>query len=298
MKRAAVWWILLALLVSACAAFLPKPRPAPVERRLAVEEGAEAPAVMPATEKTGITERPAGQTLPQRRIIYEASLELVVEDTERAAREATAIATDLGGYVVSANLYRVDDQVRGTMTVRVPQERFEEALERFRRLAVRVDREERRTQDVTTEYVDLTARLQNLEATEAELRALLSEVRQRTQRASDVMEVYRELTRVREEIETLKGRLQMLDQLSALATIHLTFIPYELRQPVPAQRWDPRLTLRRAWGTLVVVGRFLVDAGIYFLVVGIPVLSVLTAVGVLVVRLARALVRRRRPAGE
>ncbi len=216
-------------------------------------------------------------SLPEgtRRIIYTASLVLVVEDPETTAPMIAQLAAQLDGYIVSSNLYRVNGRLRGTLSLRVPQDRFEEALTRLRALAVRVDQETRQTQDVTTEYVDLQARLTNLEATEEELRALLTEVRKRSQRASDVLEVYRELTRVREEIERLKGRIQMLDRLTSYATIEVTLVPYELREPI-AERWDPRVTLYRAWGTLVRGVQLVVDGLIYALVVGAPVLVVLT----------------------
>ncbi len=216
-------------------------------------------------------------SLPEgtRRIIYTASLVLVVEDPETAAPMIAQLAAQLDGYIVSSNLYRVNGRLRGTLSLRVPQDRFEEALTRLRALAVRVDQETRQTQDVTTEYVDLQARLTNLEATEEELRALLTEVRKRSQRASDVLEVYRELTRVREEIERIKGRIQMLDRLTSYATIEVTLVPYELREPI-AERWDPRVTLYRAWGTLVRGVQLVVDGLIYALVVGAPVLVVLT----------------------
>ncbi len=216
-------------------------------------------------------------SLPEgtRRIIYTASLVLVVEDPETTAPMIAQLAAQLDGYIVSSNLYRVNGRLRGTLSLRVPQDRFEEALTRLRALAVRVDQETRQTQDVTTEYVDLQARLTNLEATEEELRALLTEVRKRSQRASDVLEVYRELTRVREEIERIKGRIQMLDRLTSYATIEVTLVPYELREPI-AERWDPRVTLYRAWGTLVRGVQLVVDGLIYALVVGAPVLVVLT----------------------
>lgn len=293
-----LWLVLLGLLlslgISGCVA-RPTPTPPPQPALPDVtEKVVEKPAVsalpeggMPKTEDLTAVELPV-----ERRIIYEATLVLVVQDTERAAQQVIRATEALGGYVVNATLYRVDSQVRGNITVRVPQERFEDALARFRELAVRVDREERSTQDVTTEYVDLEARLQNLQATEQELRALLREVRQRTQQASDIMEVYRELTRVREEIERIKGRMQVLDRLTAYATIDITLQPYELSQPV-SQRWDPRITLRRAWSTLLRAGQVLVDAVIYLVVVGLPLAVAVGIPAAGLVVLVRRL--RRRP---
>lgn len=261
--------LLVAVILSACASATPTPDERVVLVTKEVEKIVERPASLG---------QPFAQTVrvpeAERRIIYTASLVLVVEDPETAAEEVARVVTNLGGYIATANLYRVNGRVRGTLTLRVPQERFEAALAQLRELAVRVDRETRETEDVTSEYVDLNARLKNLEATEAELRALLSEVRKRSQRASDVLEVYRELTRVREEIERIKGRIQMLEQLTTFATITVELVPYELRQPV-GQRWDPRVTLHRAWSTLVQGGQLVIDVLIYGVVVGVPLMFVL-----------------------
>lgn len=248
-------------------------------------------AAAPVQEET--TAATGEEALPdvERRIIYEADITLVVRDTEESARRVQDLAGQLGGYVVRANFYRQDGALAGNMTIRVPQEHFQEALDRLKGFAVRVDRENIRTNDVTSEYVDLQARLKNLEATEQELRELLKEVRQQTKSASDILEVYRELTRVREQIEEIKGRLQMLDKLTTYATINVELTPYELAQPVSTHPWDPRVTLHRAWGALLNVLRFLLDATIYLVVVVLPAVILALIPLTLVVFLLRFLWR-------
>ena len=283
MNRIRTSWVRLGLLLIltvpllvACARALPAPREAPAPKPVTAKEA------FVAEETTAVTTSPA---LP-RRIIYEADLELVVEDTQAAADSISAIVKELGGYVAETSLYRREDTLTGTMTVRVPQERFQEALQRFRALAIRVERESIRTNDVTQEYVDLQARLKNLEATEKELRALLSEVRKETKSASDIIEVYRELTRVRSEIEQIKGRLQVLDTLTNLATIRITLVPYELSRPISG-RWDPRVTLHQAWRNLIRGLRFLVDLAIYLIVVVLPLAALALIPTFLVIYLLR-----------
>ncbi len=295
MRSLSQYTILALLLISAlaagCAARAPVPAPA-VQKEVAparVEYSREAPGVI--VEKTAAKPSVEVPLEEPRRIIYEARMVISVEDPEATAQAISALVKSLGGYVADANLYRQNEKMAGTVTVRVPQEKFDEARERIRDLAKRVDREELNTNDVTSEYVDLQARLKNLEATEEELRALLTEVRKRAQRASDVLEVYRELTRVREEIEALKGRLQVLDKLTTYATITVELRPYELAQPAGG-RWDPRVTLHRAWGTLVNLLHTLVDVGIYLVVVVLPVLVLMAIPIAILVVMVRALVRR------
>lgn len=290
-----IWFpvLLVILLAAGCRA-----RPTPTVEEVAppMEKAVPRPEV-PTTAKE-VIEQPAAEAVPEipRRIIYEGHLVISVDDPEATADQIAALVKEMGGYVADASLYRYNDKMAGRMTVRVPQVRFDEARERIRSLARRVDREELQTNDVTSEYVDLQARLKNLEATEEELRALLTEVRKRAQRASDVLDVYRELTRVRSEIEQIKGRLQMLDKLTTFATITVELRPYELAQPVSG-RWDPRITLHQAWTTLINVFHVLVDVGIYLVVVGLPVLVVAAIPITVLVALVRSLVRRRTRSG-
>ncbi len=261
-------FVLTSGILSACAAReipLPHNAPAPVTRSLDV--GPAEAVSQYASEETTVPD-------VSRRIIYEADLELVVQDAKKAAQEIGKMAEALGGYVAEAHLYRNEGVLTGNMTIRVPQEQFQEALDRLHRLAVRVDRESLRTNDVTQQYVDLQARLKNLEATEEELRALLHEVREENKNASDIIEVYRELTRIRSEIEQIKGRLRVLDTLTTLATIRITLTPYELSRPL-SNPWDPRVTFYEAWRTLLKGVRFLINAAIYLVVVVLP-LAILT----------------------
>jgi hypothetical protein len=222
----------------------------------------------------------------EQMIIRTADLALRVEDTETAVNQIRDVANSLGGYLVSTNLYRADDQLRGTVSLRVPAESFDVALDRLKTLAIKVERENISSQDVTEEYSDLGARLRNLEATEIELLALLTDVRERTRNAEDVLAVHRELTSIRGEIEQIKGRMQYLERLTALATINVELIP-EAEQPIVEEGWQPLSTLRSALRGLVNVGQFLVDAAIYLVVLVLPVLAVIVAPVIVLVLLVR-----------
>jgi hypothetical protein len=228
-------------------------------------------------------------------IIRTADLALTVEDTEVALNQIRDVANSLEGYLVSTNLYRADDQLRGTVSLRIPAESFDVALDRLKALAVKVERENISGQDVTEEYTDLSARLRNLEATEKELLALLTEVRERTRNAEDVLAVYRELTSIRGEIEQIKGRMQYLERLTALATINVELIPKE-DKPIVVEGWQPVSTLRSALRALVEAGQFLVDAAIWLVVLVLPVLAVIIAPIVVLVLLVRRWRRARRAA--
>jgi hypothetical protein len=204
----------------------------------------------------------------------------------------------LDGYVASADMCRSDEQLRGTVTIRVPAESFDTAMDEIKSLAIEVERENVSTQDVTEEYTDLSARLRNLEATEEELLALLTEVRERTRQAEDVLAVHRELTDIRGQIEQIQGRMQYLARMTALATINVELVPEEIEEPIIQEGWQPLRTLRDASRALVDAGQFFVDAAIWLIVFVVPVLLVLVLPLVLIVIVWRRWRRRRAAAKE
>ena len=232
---------------------------------MSVEERAvmEAPAP-PAVEDYGAEQASIGEQM----IIRTAHLALKVEETERALAQIKAITTSLGGYVADSNVWRSDEKLQGTVTIRVPAESFDTALEQITGLALEVERESLSGQDVTEEYTDLGARLRNLEATEKELLELLTEVREKTRKAEDVLAVHRELTSIRGQIEQVKGRMQYLERMTALATITVELIP---KEAIVRTGWAPSGTLQDALRGLVRALQSLTDVTIWVVVFILPI---------------------------
>jgi hypothetical protein len=231
-----------------------------------------------------------------RKIIYTVNLDLVVEDTEAAFREIQRLAEEMGGFVSQSNMWRQEDHPRGSLTVRVPAESLDEALDQFRALAVDVQSQSRDSQDVTEEYVDLQARLENEQRTERELQELLESRSERGQ-TDDILEVHRELSRVRSQIEQIQGRMTYLDNLSAMATVHVSLTPDVLAQPVVVAGWQPKGTALRAIRMLVNALQGIADAAIMFFLLVLPILVVIAIPLValfLLLRFVARRVRRRR----
>jgi hypothetical protein len=181
--------------------------------------------------------RPAGQ-LPAigPTVIKTADLEVEVEkgDFRDAVEAAMATAERNGGFVLDTSV----DDVKlglGSVTLRVPADRFGRALADLQDLG-KVERESVSGQDVTQEFIDLEARLRNLEAQERVLLNLMNQA----QTVADTIRVQNELTGIQLEIERLKGRLRYLEDQTALSTIHVRISE--------AGATPPRLgTLQRAW---------------------------------------------------
>jgi len=232
--------------------------------------------------------------ISERMIIRTVELAMYVQDVEADFDEIQALAEEMGGYVANANTWHQGEYLRARLTIRVPARELDRALEQIKALATQVERESTSGEDVTEEYTDLEARLRNLEATEVELRELLVTVRQRTGKAEDILAVHRELTSIRGQIEQIKGRMQFLEQMSALATIHIELTPDVLSRPLTVGRWEPRGTAANAVRALIQLLQFLVGAGIWTVILGVPVLILIGIPIFVVILILRARRRRRR----
>ena len=226
----------------------------------------------------------------ERLIIRNAWLDLVVPDTEAALDEVNELGDELGGYGVESNLNQYQEGLQAYVTLRVPAESLDDALERIRALATEVRGERVSGQDVTEDYVDLQSRLRYLEATETRLLEFLEEAED----TEAALAVYENLQQIQADIEQVKGKIQFLEQSAAMATVTLEIIPDELAQPIQVGGWHPEGTLRNAFQTLIRVLQFLVDAAIVILVLVIPVLVVIAIPLVGLFFLIRTIVRRRR----
>jgi hypothetical protein len=195
-------------------------------------------------------------------------MSLVVKDTQEAVTAIGALTAEVGGYVSASNLYETNQVPRGSVTLRVPAERYEETLAGLRALAERVESERSNSQDVTEEFTDLQARKSNLEVAETALQKLLEE-RERLGSTEDILQVYRELTDIRGQIEQIEGRLRYLSNQAGLSTITVELTPDALYQPVQVAGWQPTGVAKEALQALIFalqgVGNLLIWAVVFIL---------------------------------
>jgi hypothetical protein len=219
----------------------------------------------------------APQANPDRMVIKNADLSIIVPDPTISMDHISKLADEMGGFVVSAVLTQTSLQngkevPSATVTIRVPAERFNEALERIRSESDQIPQNQSiNSQDVTSEYTDLESRLRNLEAAEAQL----TEIMGSATRTEDVLSVYNQLVSVREQIEVIKGQMKYYEQSVALSSISTQLIANEAVQPISIAGWQPGAAARRAIQTLVNTLQGLVNVVIWLIVYLLPVLLAL-----------------------
>ncbi|MCJ7534379.1 MAG: DUF4349 domain-containing protein [Anaerolineales bacterium] len=233
----------------------------------------------------------------ERIVIKNADLEIVVDAPDESMESISRLAEEMGGFVVSANLYQTrtsdgQEVPRAAITIRVPADHLQEALVRIEAESDRLPLNKNiHSQDVTSDYTDLQSRLTNLEAAEAQLMQIMESAN----RTEDVLNVFDQLTRVREQIEVLTGQIQYLENSAKLSAISVELIPNEIIQPISIGGWEPIGVIKDAIQSLIIALQGLVNIGIWLALFILPIILI---IGVPLFFIIRGLRNRRRRGKE
>jgi hypothetical protein len=201
-----------------------------------------------------------------RKIIRNGEIVLVVDDPAAAQAKVSNIAESSGGFVVTSEISLAgSSSPTVAITMRVPADKFGPAMEALHAVGTRVEREKTTGQDVTEEYIDLEARIRTKQALEAQF----LEIMKQAHTVSDALEVQRQISEVRGEIEQLEGRRRFLENQSSLSTIHVTLhTPAAVVTTTGTTFGDQ---IKRAFGDSIDTASAIVIGFIRLLGVGIPV---------------------------
>lgn len=217
------------------------------------------------------------QTGEQRIVLKDATLQIVVDNVATTMDMINKLADDMGGWVISSNTSKSsyasgNDAVIGSIAIRVPAAKLNDALTQIKGQATSIDSETLTGKDVTQDYTDLTSQLTNLQAAEKQLQTILDSAHT----TDDVLKIYNELVRVRGEIETTQGRINYYKEASDFSSITIS-----LRPPTVAQAavevdtgWSPSTTVKGAFNALVNILQGVANLLIIIVVLVLPLLIV------------------------
>jgi hypothetical protein len=200
-------------------------------------------------------------------------LSLVVEDPGQYADDISKLAESLGGFVVSSNVFQSSSSTsnrvatRASVSVRVPVESLDEALEEIVKDAIDVREKRISGEDVTQQFTDLQSKLRNLEAAEEQLLLIMDQATD----TEDVLRVFNDLRSVREQIEVIKGQMNYFQDSARLSLITVELIPDELAQPIEIGGWKPEGTAKQAVEMLIQTLQFIADLGIWVVICVVPI---------------------------
>jgi hypothetical protein len=206
------------------------------KEKVTAEEQKEVNDAVPTTAGEGYTEEtkdaqnayapppppPSGtvdnEQIPSK-IIKSADISFQVEKYDESRKAILDIAKKFGARVSSENQVNDGYSISNTMMIRVEGTSFDSLVDALMTESIYIDYKNINAQDVTEEYVDLTARLKS----KKDLEARYTEILKKANSVDEILEVQEYLGRIREEIESFEGRLKYMDDRVAYSTITLKF---------------------------------------------------------------------------
>lgn len=225
----------------------------------------------------------------QRKIIYNATLDLVVEDFTDVAARIEELAREHEAFIADSSISTATRRPRsGSWTIRVPVARYDEFLAAAGTLG-ELQRRTENSREVTAEFYDLQTRIRNKDLEE---KRLLKHLQESTGKLEEILAVEKEISRVRTEMEQMQGQLRVLQDLTALSTVTLNVSELQGYVPVESPSFGTRIS--RAW-TQSLDGLLTAAQLIVIAVVAVtPWLVVIFTPIVAAILLLRRLLRRKR----
>lgn len=185
--------------------------------------------------------------LADRKVTKNGELKLLVKDAEETAEKINQTTMTLGGFIQNQNIRELKEGTKsGNITVKVPADKFDEAINNFKNLGIKVENITINAKDVTDQYIDLEAQLKNLKAEEERYLEVLN----RAYSVEDILKVSQYLSRVRGQIERLQGQLIYLDRQIDMSTITV-FLTAESEVEVFGLRWRPLYEIKKSLQNLL-----------------------------------------------
>lgn len=231
------------------------------------------------------------RTVTTRHVIRTGSLTLSVSDTRKTVEQVEKMTADSGGLVSESNVYEYSEgRYSASLTLRIPEKQFDVFIARLQDMG-ETDDVRKGSEDVTLPYLDMETRITNLKTEEERLREILD----MAGNVEEILQVERELSRVRGEIELLTMNFTQLQDLVALSTIELYVnekaAGSEKISPKPFENMGKRLK-DALFGSI----NFISSATAFILVALttlLPVLIIIAIIVLLILGLVRAAKKRK-----
>jgi len=183
---------------------------------------------VPNEQATPETTPAQAAALANRKLIRNATIELEIISFDDAVQKISAFASQQRGYVATTGSEKQENgKLKGEIVVKVLPENLDRFLQKVRGLG-ELKNQTLGTEDVTKAYFDTEARLKNGHVME---QRLIDMLKTKTGKVADLLQVEKELGRVREEIEKMQGELKYWDSQVQFATVTISLAEKDMEQP-------------------------------------------------------------------
>jgi len=217
-----------------------------------------------------------------KRIQRNANLNIEVKSINESIDKINNIISSFGGEIISSNKGGFDyGQPYANIRLRVLSENLDSVLIEFKKLSSKVISENIYTNDVSEEFIDIEARLKIMKSTENRFNDLLS----KSEKIEEIIQVEKELMRIRGDIESLEGRLNYLTKTTDTSEINLNL---NEQIPITGESWKINEEFKEAFKNLLGFAKSLTN----FVINVIVFIPVILVAGILVFLLRKYIKNR------
>lgn len=187
----------------------------------------------------------------ESKIQTNGSLSIEVNNLSSSIKKIEELITIFQGSIISSNSSK-SNKPYTNINIRIPSSSFNEFLIAVKDEASSVISENIYTKDVTTEYIDITANLNVMKQTEHRFLSLLLD----TKKVEEIIQVEKELMRIRADIDSLQGRKSYLDKTTTNSELNLSILE---NTPTSGNDWSFNRSLNNALGGLISFTKYAAD---------------------------------------
>lgn len=215
---------------------------------------------------------PPTTNVKDRMVVQNSYISLVVRNVSETLTKIRTYTASIGGYMVNSSITNPEDNSSGDISLRIPSDKLEEALSKFKGFAVKVASENLTGSDVTDQFVDNEARLQVLNANMVRFKEIMNQAKE----VSDILNVQQQIFNLQSQIDSIKGQNNYMQQTAkmALVTLYLSTDEYTLPY-TPSEPWRPEIIFKTAVRSVIANLRGLASTIIWIAVYAVFWLPVL-----------------------
>ncbi|GAA5039315.1 hypothetical protein GCM10011506_38360 [Marivirga lumbricoides] len=196
-------------------------------------------------EYSPIPEQDADEDVVERKLIKEGHITFETQDLTNARKNIFTVVSKYKAYVSSDQEYKYPGRKSNTLVIRVPADNFDNLLKDATEGVERFESREINVNDVTEEFLDISARLK----TKKELENRFLELLKKANTVTEIVEIEKQIAQLRSEIESVEGRLKYLENRVAFSTLTMTFYQSLPEQTEFGQKFENGF--KNGWDNLV-----------------------------------------------
>lgn len=166
-----------------------------------------------------VTNRNNKPQLVQRKLIKTGNLTFETSDLNKTKANIESLIKANNGYIANDSEYKTYDRISNTISLRIPSDKFDNFIVEVSKGVEKFDNKNINISDVTEQFLDVEARLKTKKALEVKYLEILKKAKT----VREILDVERELGKLRGDIEATEGRLNYLKNQVTFSTLSITF---------------------------------------------------------------------------